>query len=522
MTDAKSQKYDRQLRLWQEHGQAALESARVCLLTCTAAGTETLKNLVLPGIKSFTIVDSEIVSEADIGCNFFLDASNLGRLRAECASELLQELNEDVEGFHLSQPIDVILDEKPGFFNEFSLVIASSLVHSQLLRVESILAKIGVPLLVCKSQGFLGYVRLSLSEHVVVESHPENQLDLRLDCPWAELRQHSASYNYASMDSTDRAHVPYVVVLVSALDLWRKQRQGNDDIVPTTPDEKREFKLIIQQLAGPDGELSENFEEALSKAFRVSSTTSLPTKIRDLFSRTECETTDAKSNKIWIALKAIRLFYESEGRLPLMGTLPDMKADTEKYVLLQKVYRDKAIRDQETIASNIHKLSEHMDNVHFSNKDIQLICKNSANISILNYRSIEKELESPNVDELQSLLRQGDNFGPRWYITLTAYELFREQHKRHPGQDVADVEANVGKLKKLAISHFGSHIVTSEIEECIYECCRASDSQLHNIASMVGGVAAQECLKILTKQYLPINNTVIIDGIKSSCLVLDA
>lgn len=50
--DAKSQKYDRQLRLWGANGQAALENAHVCLLNngCGTVGIETLKNLVLPGM----------------------------------------------------------------------------------------------------------------------------------------------------------------------------------------------------------------------------------------------------------------------------------------------------------------------------------------------------------------------------------------------------------------------------------------------------------------------------------------
>ena len=36
-------------RLWGEHGQSALEAARVCLINATATGTEILKNLILPG-----------------------------------------------------------------------------------------------------------------------------------------------------------------------------------------------------------------------------------------------------------------------------------------------------------------------------------------------------------------------------------------------------------------------------------------------------------------------------------------
>lgn len=42
------QKYDRQMRLWGGHGQALLESSRVCALGTSALICETLKNLVLP------------------------------------------------------------------------------------------------------------------------------------------------------------------------------------------------------------------------------------------------------------------------------------------------------------------------------------------------------------------------------------------------------------------------------------------------------------------------------------------
>ena len=61
-------------------------------------GVETLKNLVLPGVGGFTIVDPAIVTEPDLGVNFFLDEKSLGRSRAEETCKFLQELNPDVVG----------------------------------------------------------------------------------------------------------------------------------------------------------------------------------------------------------------------------------------------------------------------------------------------------------------------------------------------------------------------------------------------------------------------------------------
>ena len=56
-------------RIWGEQGQAALENASVCLLNCGPTGSETLKNLVLGGIGSITVVDGSKVEEADLGNN---------------------------------------------------------------------------------------------------------------------------------------------------------------------------------------------------------------------------------------------------------------------------------------------------------------------------------------------------------------------------------------------------------------------------------------------------------------------
>jgi NEDD8-activating enzyme E1 regulatory subunit len=97
---AKEKKYDRQLRLWAANGQQALEDANVLLLHSGSAvvGIETLKNLILPGLGRFTIVDEEVVGERDLGVNFFLTEHSVGKSRAHETCKYLQELNPDVNG----------------------------------------------------------------------------------------------------------------------------------------------------------------------------------------------------------------------------------------------------------------------------------------------------------------------------------------------------------------------------------------------------------------------------------------
>ncbi len=50
------------------------------------------------GIGRFAIYDEAVVDEADLGVNFFLDESSLGKPRSQCVTSLLLELNPEVEG----------------------------------------------------------------------------------------------------------------------------------------------------------------------------------------------------------------------------------------------------------------------------------------------------------------------------------------------------------------------------------------------------------------------------------------
>ena len=81
--DSKSKRYDRQIRIWGADGQARLEAARVALFSCSATGAETLKNLVLGGIASFTVVDAARVEARDMGNNFLVGPDSLGEPRAK-------------------------------------------------------------------------------------------------------------------------------------------------------------------------------------------------------------------------------------------------------------------------------------------------------------------------------------------------------------------------------------------------------------------------------------------------------
>ncbi|KAK4934171.1 hypothetical protein LTR28_010844 [Elasticomyces elasticus] len=101
-----------------------------------------------------------------------------------------------------------------------------------------------------------------------------------------------------------------------------------------------------------------------------------------------------------------------------------------------------------------------------------------------------------------------------------------------PGlKDVQDDEEKVvGTAEKIidaVINEAGTFIEEpgySEVKEgvakVVKELVRAAGSELHNIASLAGGILAQEVIKVITRQYVPIDNTCLFDGINSKSAVV--
>jgi NEDD8-activating enzyme E1 regulatory subunit len=56
---------------------------------------------------------------------------------------------------------------------------------------------------------------------VVVETHPEDVVDLRLDCPWPELAKLASTVNLSEMDDFEHGHVPYIFILLKFLEQWK-------------------------------------------------------------------------------------------------------------------------------------------------------------------------------------------------------------------------------------------------------------------------------------------------------------
>ncbi|KAI6651617.1 NEDD8-activating enzyme E1 regulatory subunit isoform X1 [Oopsacas minuta] len=306
---SKSTRYDRQLRLWGDKGQATLESAHVCLINASAIGSETLKNLVLPGVGKITVVDSNKVMGRDLGNNFFLDQDSLGLSRADRVKELLLEINEEVTGESVATDINTLINENPEFFKQFSVVIATQVSEGISLPLSRLLWSQRVPLILVKSYGFIGSIRVATPEHCIVEAKPDNALeDLRFDKPFIELETHVNSVELDKLDKTEHEHVPYLVLIYKYLQKWSEQNGGR---YPSKYKEKKEVKELIRQgirinpeTGGPEAE--ENFEEAMNNLNTALTETKVPSNIDTILKDDNCEQLTAQSTPFWILTAALK------------------------------------------------------------------------------------------------------------------------------------------------------------------------------------------------------------------------
>lgn len=638
---ATTNKYDRQLRLWGSSGQQALGSTLVVLVGSSACGTESLKNLVLPGVGSFLIVDDVaydgVVGNGEIvqgesnrvegkflnpSCNFFAERTSSGAssTKAGMACDLLCELNPDVSGFHCTVPslegvnyhafLENLKIHPPTVDGSEKsnniLVICADQPGSVLVPLSHACHLLSLPLLNVRCYGLLGYIRIQTSPpyHVVKDAKKTNKLaDLRLaDGPSGVFPGLKKVYDSipkldTMTDSKDHGHVPYIILLLQALEKWK---ETNVRRVPETYEEKEEFRKLVKSMAN-DFENELNFQEGYDQAHLAWADAKISEESKIVLDRC-CEeefyetaidpamdTSSGDGSPIsrgstlpnisvlqfqLMALALKRFLKENEDRPPLEGTIPDMTSDTKTFVALQEAYRHQAgidrskfteyiseILEQCKIKSNGCRVVVEMP----SDEEIVTFCKNARDIRILETRPLYAEYQcqdpcSPNVTALSKSLNLDPTTIPNfdtlqaesredllmstmdpydtdpiqtpllWFIALRACDAFYDRHGHYPGKhdQTLALEADVNEVYKLMIDVVGNlglkdcefiaetFLNDERGKDVAREVVRYDEAEIHTIAAVMGGVASQEAVKLITGQYVPLDDTYVYNGIAST------
>ncbi|MES1910191.1 MAG: hypothetical protein MHM6MM_002835 [Cercozoa sp. M6MM] len=549
-----SRKYDRQIRLWGVHGQRSIESSHTVVLGSGALASETLKNLVLPNMGEFTVVDDAVTSPVDLSNNFFVCDDDLDKPRAEAVCAALLEMNPDASGKAFAKSPLALIESELAFFDEATLVVACEMWGAPLRRLADYLFKRHIPLLVARTNGLIGQVRLCVPEHTVIESHGDgDRKDLCVDAKrlaeFDELRAFCDRFSINS-DASDyeHAHVPMLVILAKVSQEWHQQHGGK----PSTAEEKEEFKRLIKRYRRSDAEL--NFDEALANAYKVWAPP-VDFAVTDVLSRavdkvaaidgsTTGETLPSQHDLFWLQALALRRFQEAhDGLLPVSADIPDMQCDTQTYLSLKKVptpvppcyihinlcfakvFAERAKRDCAQFLLLVQQVLQerNLPASALSEQDMRHFFKHHRFLQASDYTSLDSEYASGKVDLDDIGTWDGRDANEDtgmpvvphtsdWYAALRVAELFFEREGRLPGSEDAKYQEDLKKVSALA-RECSQHWDCEVSDDCVRELCRYGGAQLHNIGALLGGVTSQAALKLVTRQYIPLNNCFLFNGI---------
>ncbi|KAF7632958.1 NEDD8-activating enzyme E1 regulatory subunit [Meloidogyne graminicola] len=542
-------RYDRQIRLWGDEGQQTLQKARICVFGSSALAAEILKSLVLAGVGSFYIIDDAIVKPSDLGQNFFLEIDSIGRYRGECLVKLLTELNPSVHGQH--SPISFGQFSKHEMFMllNFSLIIGTNMCSTEAIKLDSFLFEHNIPFLFVKSVGMLGYLRISVKEHIIWNTRIDNDsYDLRIDSPFPELLKLANETDLNSMTHEQHSHTPYVLLYFKAIEIWKERHktgqnteemeQENGEKMSSFPNindykTRKEIEKILLEMRQPDDKGrfdEENFAEATRNLLKSLRRTKVPSNVAKVLldpkinnsnfsfilenSKSSNET--STFNLFWLFCTALNEFISEYGHLPISGQLPDMTSDSKRYAQLLGIY------SEETAIGSIETAKEFLCFENITLEQCKTFCKNASKIAVQygtslnsefcgNIKLILQKIEQPKLDKLPPYVDP-----LTWYLLLRAVDKFQLEN----AAKIPNGENDLLKLKK-CLTELLEETKDFELikkqnllfpDAILTEICRFGNSELHIVSAIIGGVASQEAIKLCTNQYIPVDNSLIFDG----------
>ena len=344
------------------------------------------------------------------------------------------------------------------------------------------------------------------------------------------------------MSDEDHGHIPYVFLLLHYLDRWKNDHSG---AVPSTYKEKTAFRDFVRsdmRVTSTAGD-EENYEEAIGAVLKTLNPSVPSSPVKDVLTAPEAKQLDAHSSGFWVIAHAVNEFYVKHGVLPLSGSLPDMKAKSHDYVTLQNAYRLKAQQDVRTVSSYVEKVEQELGRAQSIPKDeITAFCKSCGSVKVVRGKPpqlVERTtwgnearamaMQLPLLDSLLTL-----------YISFLAYDTYISSHGIHSSVGLLradtndDLEVETDKVVGIAetyvdglLEEAGEHLAEPEYNQvliatanCVRELFRANGAELHNISAVMGGVVAQEAIKVITEQYVPVDNVCLFDGASSKTSVL--
>ncbi|KAL8959776.1 MAG: hypothetical protein Q9193_003410, partial [Seirophora villosa] len=166
--------------------------------------------------------------------------------------------------------------------------------------------------------------------------------------------------------------------------------------------------------------------------------------------------------------------------------------------------------------------------------EIEAFCKGAAFVKLIRGKPLltsnRDEASSPRLASLYQGLKDEDSLLPI-YIAFLAHDAMLQDNRAPDAEQDDEITLRslqhhtrsiisnlTAATKKDADARLQADMA-SRVDPVLEEFVRAGEAELHNISALTGGMVAQEVIKVVTKQYVPVDNTCVFDGIasKSAC-----
>lgn len=285
----------------------------------------------------------------------------------------------------------------------------------------------------------------------------------------------------------------------------------------------------------------ENFDEAESQAYRCWTETNVPSDIASLFQDPQLKALTPDSPPFFHLLAALQQFTaQPPHTLPLSSTLPDMKASTTSYIHLQKLYKAQAEEEKSRFKSFLQ--------VPIDDSIVDSFVKNAHGIKVLRGKKWGTLDSDPSalgeifllalchccsILTCRSRVANAIASSPKPVATHLALSALRSLTTTSPGVAptleslTAAAEALLPPGTELpeefsdavgemyVIHHLCHRFLVDLYLIPPSNSVRAPTADVPNTAAFLGGLVAQEVIKMITKQYVPIDGTCVVDLVET-------
>ncbi|GJJ13317.1 hypothetical protein Clacol_007569 [Clathrus columnatus] len=232
--------YDRQIRLWGFEAQQRMRNATICVINLRGVATETIKNIVLAGIGHLIVIDSNKITEEDLGAGFFFREDEVGQNRVDVARSRIQNLNPLVEVEAIAAVESLEWDP---LIQRIDLLCLTDGTRQDITRFNDLCRKHNKAFYSGGSYGLTGYIFCDLIVH---EYLPTNRSAISTEQPRANKQRvvypsfaDALLHNWKHMTRKQARHQNIDLVLY-IMTLWLFQIQHD-----TLPTDARQIEGLI-------------------------------------------------------------------------------------------------------------------------------------------------------------------------------------------------------------------------------------------------------------------------------------